>query len=222
MKSMSFSSESSSFSIGYYVPPVKFKELEFDDFVNLCKKFQIKLIELNDEFFDKYMYEHVDAPSFDLILYTLSDIVCEKVDPSWLRLLVYIQMQSSKTIIIDPLEKMYPTLDRYEQCCILKKVSERENLFYIPSFLRVLDEDIDQIVLSLSKLNIEFPIICKPLKCDAPIKSHYHKILFHPDHLKDCQRPYLLQEFIQHDALLYKVNISKSILKDRSEKQSIH
>ena len=206
------------FTIGYYIPLEKFKELGFDEFVNLCEKSQIKSIQLNDEFFEKYMYAHVDAPSFDLILHTLSDIECENIDQTWLRLLQYIQTQSSKkTIIIDLPEKIYRVLDRYEQACILKKTSEKENLFYVPPFLRVLDEDTEQIMESISKLNMKFPMICKPLKCDAPIASHNHKILFRPDHLKNCQRPYILQEFVQHDAILFKVSISKYIFKDKSE-----
>lgn len=205
----SSSSQPSLFSIAYYVPPAKFEEIDFQDFINLCHEENIKVTELNNEFFDKYMYEKHMAPSFNLILHTLSDIYCENVDPSWLRLLEYIRMQNSKTIITDPIDKISPLLDRYEQYSILTKAANKETLFHVPSYLRVLDENSNDIVQALSQLNITFPIICKPLKCDAPLKSHYHKIIFDAKHLEECERPCILQQFIEHDALLFKVNISK-------------
>lgn len=206
---MSSTSAAPKFSIAYYVPPAKFEELEFQDFIRLCEEANIKVTSLNDEFFDKYLYEQHTVPSFDLILHTLSDIYCDHVDPSWLRLLQYIRMQNSNTIIVDPIDKITPLLDRYEQYTVLKQAAGNESLFKVPSFLRVLDEHIDEIVGALSQLNIEFPIICKPLKCDAPWKSHYHKIIFSAQQLSECERPCILQQFVEHDALLFKINISK-------------
>ena len=207
---------SPSFSIAYYVPPVKFEELRFHEFIDLCDKAYITTTELNDQFFDKYMYEKKGAPSFDLILHTLSDIICEKVDPSWLRLLEYIRQQRPGTIVLDPPEKISPLLDRYEQYCVLIDAAYKDNLFHVPPLVRVLDDDAGDIIQALTKLKIRFPIICKPLKCDAPLKSHYHKIIFDVQHLSECERPCVLQQFIEHDAVLYKINVGKQISFDRN------
>lgn len=206
---MSSSSASPTHSIAYYIPPAKFEELDFQDFIDLCKEANIKVTELNDAFFDKHMHEKQAAPSFDLIVHTLSDIYSSEVDPSWLQLLQYIPLQKPSTIIVDPIEEVLPVLDRYEQNTILKKAAGNESLFRVPPFLRVLDEKIEEIVQALAQSNIQFPMICKPLKCDAPLKSHSHKIIFNAKHLEECERPYILQQFIAHDALLYRINMSK-------------
>lgn len=180
------------FRIAYYVPPVKFEELRFDEFIDLCDKAIITTTKLNDQFFDKYMYEKTGAPSFDLIVHTLSDIVCEKVDPSWLRLLEKIRQQRPGTIVLDPPEKISPLLDRYEQYCELIDAANKDNLFHVPPLVRVLDDAVGDIIQALAKLKIQFPIICKPLKCDAPLKSHYHKIIFDVQHLAECEPPCVL------------------------------
>ncbi|UJR17311.1 hypothetical protein I4U23_004206 [Adineta vaga] len=197
------------FHLAYFVPPVKFEELRFDVFLELCGQAQIATTELNDEFFNQYLKEKNNSPSFDLIIHTLSDIICETVDPAWLQLLDYLRMQSPKTIIIDSPDKIFPLLDRYEQYCILSDAAAKgANVFHVPPYLRVLeDDDEHDIESSLAKLSINFPLICKPLKCDAPLSSHYHKIVFDKEHLTECNRPCILQQFIEHDAVLFKINV---------------
>lgn len=198
------------YRLAYFVPTVKFDELRFDVFLGLCKEARIETTELTGEFFDKYLYERSNAPKFDLILHTLSDIVCETVDPAWLRLLEYLRMQDpDTTIIIDPPDKIFPLLDRYEQYLILSDAAAHDGVFHVPPSVRVLDEDVPSITQALAKLNITFPIMCKPLKCDAPLSSHYHKIIFDEEHLSECKLPCLLQQFIEHDALLYKINVGR-------------
>ena len=66
------------------------------------------------------------------------------------------------------------------------------------------DDNESTIEKMLIEHQITFPIMCKPIRAHGD-KSHDMKLIFDVEHLNDIDKPCVLQQFIDHDGVLFKV-----------------
>lgn len=193
---LSFSHRETNPLIGYYLSRKKLTKLRFDQFLLLCKRFHFDTIELTSQYFQR---TNVRIPQ--LIIHKLED------DSSSRSLIELIRsLPKSSTIVLDPFDSIARLLDRYEQYSLLKT---KNKSFLVPPFIRVSkDENKSSIEILLMKNQISFPIMCKPIQAHGE-KSHHMKIIFDIEHLNDIDKPCVLQQFIDHDGILFKIFASK-------------
>ena len=182
--------------LGYYLSRKKLSKLRFEQFLFLCKRNHIDTVELTPDYFEQSTNR---IPR--LIVHKLED------DPISHQLFEQIRrLPSSTTIVLDPFDSIAKLLDRYEQYKLLS--SHREH-YLVPRFIRVNDGDDSNVIDNLlHRARIAFPVLCKPIQAHGEF-SHQMKIIFDSQHLTDIDKPCVLQEFIDHDGVLFKIFASK-------------
>lgn len=185
--------------IGYYLSRKKLSKLRFDQFLQLCKHFHIDTIELTHDYF-----ERINTRIPELIIHKLEDDIISRTLYEKIRLL-----PKTSTIILDEFDSISKLLNRYEQYSIL---NSNQKSYIVPPFICVTNDD-NQLMIENMLINnqILFPIMCKPIQAHGE-KSHDMKIIFDIQHLNDIDKPCVLQQFIDHDGILFKVFASKFYL----------
>jgi len=170
----------------------KFSKLRFDQFLLLCKHFHIDTIELTYDYFQR-----TNVPLPQLIIHKLEDDVLSRLLIEKICLL-----PKSSTIILDEFDSISRLLNRYEQYSLLHSDQE---YYIVPPFIRVTNDD-NKLMIEKMLINnrISFPIMCKPIQAHGD-KSHDMKIIFDIQHLNDIDKPCVLQKFIDHNGVLFKV-----------------
>ncbi|CAF0785767.1 unnamed protein product [Adineta ricciae] len=178
--------------IGYYLSRKKLSKLRFDQFLLLCKRSHIETVELTNAYF-----EQADARIPQLIIHKLEDDVVSRSLTERIR-----SLSRSSTIILDEFDSIARLLNRYEQYSIL---DTEKNIYHVPTFIRVTADDNESAIEKmLIEHQITFPIMCKPIRAHGD-KSHDMKLIFDVEHLSDIDKPCVLQQFIDHDGVLFKV-----------------
>lgn len=115
--------------------------------------------------------------------------------------------------LVDHPNDILPVLGRDRMCNILKScllnVKTASGLSVSTPHYLVIKNNInhDCIEEKLSKLPITYPIIVKPLAAAGTVQSHKMLILFAQSALSRICTPVLLQQYTNHDSLLYKVYV---------------
>ncbi|XP_021282508.1 inositol-tetrakisphosphate 1-kinase 1-like [Herrania umbratica] len=63
-------------------------------------------------------------------------------------------------------------------------------------------------VTDLENLKLTFPLIAKPLDADGSETSHKLHLIFDNEGLKNLTAPFVLQEFVNHDGVVFKVYVA--------------
>ena len=182
--------------IGYWLSRKKFSKLRFDQFLLLCKHFHIDTTELTCDYFEG---PNIRIPQ--LIIHKFEDDILSHLLMEKLRLL-----PKSSTIILDEFDSISRLRNRYEQYSLL---NSKNKLYVVPPFILVTNDDNKLIIeKSLISNRVSFPIVCKPIPAHGD-KSHDMKIIFDVQHLDDIDKPCVIQQFIDHNGILFKVFASK-------------
>ena len=182
--------------IGYYLSRKKLAKLRFDQFLLLCKRHHIDTIELSSDYFER---TPVRVPQ--LIVHKLDDDHVSRRLTEQIR-----SLPISSTVVLDRFDAIAKLLDRCEQYSLL---NSNGKLFIVPPFVRI-EQNASRSTVEQALLaqQIAFPLVCKPIQAHGE-KSHDMKIIFDVEHLDDIDRPCVLQQFIDHNGILFKVFASK-------------
>ncbi|XP_030074885.1 inositol-tetrakisphosphate 1-kinase isoform X2 [Microcaecilia unicolor] len=190
--------------IGYCLSEKKKRKLNFHLFEELCRKrgFEVSEIDLG-----KTLSSH--GP-FDIIIHKLSDLIVESgYDVQSHHLIqsfqAYLETQP-RTILLDPLPAMRTLSDRFQSYRLLQSLQSlcRENCIFSPPYIEVMTSDRSKILRHIREQHLTFPFICKPRVAHG-CSSHQMALIFNQHGLGDVKPPCLLQSFINHSAILYKV-----------------
>jgi inositol-1,3,4-trisphosphate 5/6-kinase / inositol-tetrakisphosphate 1-kinase len=104
-------------------------------------------------------------------------------------------------------------IDRlHNRISMLQVVSELDHAplddhstFGIPS--QVVVYDADALADSGLLAALRFPLIAKPLVADGTAKSHKMSLVYHRDSLRKLRPPLVLQEFVNHGGVIFKVYV---------------
>jgi inositol-1,3,4-trisphosphate 5/6-kinase/inositol-tetrakisphosphate 1-kinase len=154
-----------------------------------------------------------------IILHKLTgDIVKEKggEESARLQCIRSIVKANPQTRIVDPIESVGIVVSRLETneriATLLEKMGKDKNvasglpLFYQPSFAVVREANEDALRIMMDN-NLRFPVICKPERACGVAESHAMNIVLSEHGFADIPRPYVMQQYWNHGAILHKVYV---------------
>lgn len=190
--------------MGYWLSERKMKRLHFQDFTELCRKNGLEVVPLD------LTKSLEDQGPLDVIIHKLTDVILEadQNDAQSLQLVKrfedYVNAHP-ETIVLDPFPAIRTLLDRCKSYELIHRIEDhmKDERICSPPFMELTDGfDVDS--LELEKNNLTFPFICKTRVAHGT-NSHEMAIIFNEEDLKDVKPPCVIQSFINHNAVLYKV-----------------
>lgn len=185
------------FSIGYALAPKKRKSFIQPSLVNLARDRSIDLVPIDS---DRPL---IDQGPFDCILHKLSGA-------DWKDHLHQFTSRNPTVPVLDPLDAIERLRNRIS---MLQVVSELEippaaaaaATFGVPKQIVIFDSR--ELSDPAAASGLKFPVIAKPLVSDGSARSHKMSLVFNPDGLIKLKPPIVLQEFINHGGVIFKVYV---------------
>uniref|UniRef100_A0AAY5KBU4 Inositol-1,3,4-trisphosphate 5/6-kinase n=1 Tax=Esox lucius TaxID=8010 RepID=A0AAY5KBU4_ESOLU len=111
-----------------------------------------------------------------------------------------------ETIVLDPLPAIRTLLDRWKSYQLIHRIEDcmQDERICSPPFLVLNTEFGPDTLEQIQKHGLTFPFICKTRVAHGT-NSHEMAIIFSEEDLKDVKPPCVIQSFINHNAVLYKV-----------------
>uniref|UniRef100_H3BG63 Inositol-tetrakisphosphate 1-kinase n=1 Tax=Latimeria chalumnae TaxID=7897 RepID=H3BG63_LATCH len=192
--------------VGYCLSEKKRKKLNFQGFADLCRKHGIEVVQID-------LNESISAQGpFHLIIHKLSDLMMEADHDIQSRLLVQ-NLENYVTahphlILLDPLPAIRKLLDRFESYKLIQSLQHQacltDDRICSPPYLELEVSDRSKLLRRISEQKLTFPFICKRRVAHGS-SSHEMALIFNEEGLKDVSPPCVMQSFINHDAVLYKL-----------------
>ncbi|KAF3844857.1 hypothetical protein F7725_008020 [Dissostichus mawsoni] len=186
--------------VGYWLSEKKMKKLNFQAFADLCRKRGIEVVQL-----DLSQPLEEQGP-LDVIIHKLTDLILEADQNDSQAVLLVQRVQDyidahPETIVLDPLPAIRTLLDRCKSYQLIHRIESCMQVFLFPTVTccraNAGTDPADGKV-------IEHRTICKTRVAHGT-NSHEMAIIFSEEDLKDVKPPCVIQSFINHNAVLYKV-----------------
>uniref|UniRef100_A0A8C1I2L1 Inositol-tetrakisphosphate 1-kinase b n=2 Tax=Cyprinus carpio TaxID=7962 RepID=A0A8C1I2L1_CYPCA len=187
--------------VGYWLSEKKMKKLNFLAFAEMCRKRGIEVVQL-----DLSQPLEEQGP-LDVIIHKLTDLILEADQNDTQSLLLVQRVQDyidahPETIILDPLPAIRTLLDRCKSYQLVHRIEDcmRDVRICSPPFMVLNSEcgpdTLEQIKHLFWKFKFSVSSHCGSLQM---------AIIFNAEDLKDVKPPCVIQSFINHNAVLYKV-----------------
>ncbi|XP_018414001.1 PREDICTED: inositol-tetrakisphosphate 1-kinase [Nanorana parkeri] len=191
--------------VGYWMSEKKIKKLNFQGFADLCRKRGIEVVLLN------LSKPIEDQGPLDVIIHKLTDVILEadQNDSEAVQLVQRFQDYIDahpETIILDPLPAIRTLLDRSKSYELIRRIESymQDERLCSPPFMELSKECGDDTLTVIEQNGLAFPFICKTRVAHGT-NSHEMAIIFNKEGLRRIQPPCVIQSFISHNAVLYKV-----------------
>ncbi|XP_009781195.1 inositol-tetrakisphosphate 1-kinase 1 [Nicotiana tabacum] len=183
------------YGVGYALAPKKRASFIQLSLVNLAKERGIDLIKIDT---DKPL---IDQGPFDCVLHKL-------YGDDWKRQLKDYASQNPHALIIDSPESIERLHNRISMLQVVTELEIDGQMasFGIPKQTVIYDAKMVS-ALYLENEGLKFPVIAKPLVADGSAKSHKMLLVFNKDGLRKLKPPIVLQEFVNHGAVIFKVYV---------------
>ncbi|XP_044023624.1 inositol-tetrakisphosphate 1-kinase isoform X2 [Siniperca chuatsi] len=111
-----------------------------------------------------------------------------------------------ETIILDPLPAIRTLLDRCKSYQLIHRIEScmQDERICSPPFMVLNSECSPDVLEQIKRQGLTFPFICKTRVAHGT-NSHEMAIIFSEEDLNDVKPPCVIQSFINHNAVLYKV-----------------
>lgn len=189
------------FAVGYALAPKKQASFIQDSLVQLACERGIDLVQIDIQ------RPLVDQGPFDCVLHKL-------YSDDWKRQLKEFEETNPSALIIDQpeaIERLHNRISMLQVVAELEmdpsKMAGAETAsFGIPKQIVIYEFG------SVSEVNVEkeglkFPVIAKPLVADGSAKSHKMLLVYNNDGLNKLKPPIVLQEFVNHGGVIFKVYV---------------
>uniref|UniRef100_A0A4W5RRX8 Inositol-tetrakisphosphate 1-kinase n=1 Tax=Hucho hucho TaxID=62062 RepID=A0A4W5RRX8_9TELE len=191
--------------VGYWLSEKKMKKLNFQAFADLCRKRGIEVVQL-----DLSQPLEEQGP-LDVIIHKLTDLILEADQNDTQSVLLVQRVQDyieahPETIVLDPLPAIRTLLDRCKSYQLIHRIEDcmQDERICSPPFMVLNTECGPDTLEQIEKHGLTFPFICKTRVAHGT-NSHEMAIIFSEEDLKDVKPPCVIQSFINHNAVLYKV-----------------
>lgn len=149
----------------------------------------------------------LDQGPFDVILHKITGEV-------WHQQLKAYKQKNPKVFIFDPpeaIKKVYNRKSMLQEVADLNFQHSQGNVG-VPKQL-VVDVDSVSICEEVARENLRFPLVAKPLWIDGTTKSHALSLAFNDSGLLSLTTPLVLQEFVNHGGIMFKVFVVGHLIK---------
>jgi len=181
----------------------------FDTFAHLCGKTGIDLIEVD---MDRPLEQQ--GP-FDLIIQKLTDYMAAAIggNKDAMKILKGLEMYTKdhpEVILIDPMESVRKLFDRTMSYEIMKEceILEEGVRVFIPNFVQIDELDYKQNLMKIENAGVSYPMVCKTVIGHGSESCHEMTLIFNKEGLKDLMPPCVVQQFVNHNAVLFKVFVA--------------
>uniref|UniRef100_A0A4W5RJJ5 Inositol-tetrakisphosphate 1-kinase n=1 Tax=Hucho hucho TaxID=62062 RepID=A0A4W5RJJ5_9TELE len=147
----------------------------------------------------------------DVIIHKLTDLILEADQNDTQSVLLVQRVQDyieahPETIVLDPLPAIRTLLDRCKSYQLIHRIEDcmQDERICSPPFMVLNTECGPDTLEQIEKHGLTFPFICKTRVAHGT-NSHEMAIIFSEEDLKDVKPPCVIQSFINHNAVLYKV-----------------
>ncbi|KAG5228689.1 inositol-tetrakisphosphate kinase [Salix suchowensis] len=186
--------------VGYALLPKKQQSFIQDSLLSLCKSKGVDLVKIDQE------RRLTDQGPFDCVLHKLDG-------EHWRKQLEEFQTQNPNSTIIDSpasIERLHNRISMLQVVSELKIESETDT-FGIPKQIVIYDKEtlFDQ----QSWEFLKYPVVAKPLIADGSAKSHKMALVFNHEGLNKLKPPIVLQEFVNHGGVIFKVYVVGEFVK---------
>lgn len=184
--------ENRRFRIGYALAPKKKQSFVQPSLVNLSKDRGIDLVEI-----DRAIPLLNQGP-FDCVLH-------KWYGDDWKSQLHEFSLKNPGIPIIDSINAIERLHNRISMLQVVSelKIVQDDDTFGIPSQVVVYNTN----GLSESSNALRFPVVAKPLVADGSAESHKMKLVYNKDGLLKLKPPLVLQEFVNHGGVIFKVYV---------------
>ncbi|KAG8193680.1 hypothetical protein JTE90_024043 [Oedothorax gibbosus] len=191
--------------VGYWWSEKKSRKINSSELAEVCRAAGLDLVKLDlDRPFE-------EQGPFNAIVHKLSDVIVKGKKGDLQSKLIcesfqkYVDSHPSM-VVIDPLPNIENVLDRYRQYKIVdeSEICDKDDIF-IPAFVELLSMNVPENLAKMKSAGIEFPIVCKPSMAHGSTLSHQMCLIFNEEGLKDINPPCVVQSFVNHNAVLYKL-----------------
>ncbi|XP_034078195.1 inositol-tetrakisphosphate 1-kinase isoform X1 [Gymnodraco acuticeps] len=176
------------------------EEDEEAEFPGLCRFVQLDLSQPLEE----------QGP-LDVIIHKLTDLILEADQNDSQAVLLVQRVQDyidahPETIVLDPLPAIRTLLDRCKSYQLIHRIEScmQDERICSPPFMVLNTECSPDVLEQIKRQGLTFPFICKTRVAHGT-NSHEMAIIFSEEDLKDVKPPCVIQSFINHNAVLYKV-----------------
>ncbi|XP_028994581.1 inositol-tetrakisphosphate 1-kinase isoform X2 [Betta splendens] len=191
--------------VGYWLSEKKMKKLNFQAFADLCRKRGIEVVQLD------LTQPLEDQGPLDVIIHKLTDLILEADQNDSQAVLLVQRVQDyidahPETIVLDPLPAIRTLLDRCKSYQLIHRIEScmQDQRICSPPFMVLNTECSPDVLEQIRRQGLTFPFICKTRVAHGT-NSHEMAIIFSEEDLKDVKPPCVIQSFINHNAVLYKV-----------------
>uniref|UniRef100_A0A3Q1APQ7 Inositol-tetrakisphosphate 1-kinase n=1 Tax=Amphiprion ocellaris TaxID=80972 RepID=A0A3Q1APQ7_AMPOC len=197
--------------VGYWLSEKKMKKLNFQAFADLCRKRGIEVVQLD------LSQPLEDQGPLDVIIHKLTDLILEADQNDSQAVLLVQRVQDyidahPETIVLDPLPAIRTLLDRCKSYQLIHRIEScmQDDRICSPPFMVLNTECSPDVLEQIKRQGLTFPFskclcLCHPLNIQTSHCSLLMAIIFSEEDLKDVKPPCVIQSFINHNAVLYKV-----------------
>ncbi|XP_060036923.1 inositol-tetrakisphosphate 1-kinase isoform X1 [Erinaceus europaeus] len=191
--------------LGYWLSDKKLKKLNFQAFAELCRKRGIEVVQLN-------LSRPIEEQGpLDVIIHKLTDVILEADQNGGQSLELVGRFQEyidahPETVVLDPLPAIRTLLDRSKSYELIREIEThmKDDRICSPPFMELTSLRGEDTLRLLEKNGLAFPFICKTRVAHGT-NSHEMAIVFNQEGLSAIRPPCVVQSFINHNAVLYKV-----------------
>ncbi|KAJ7558127.1 hypothetical protein O6H91_04G025400 [Diphasiastrum complanatum] len=187
-------SRNARFKIGYALTEKKQQSLLQPKFLEYAKSRGVDFIRI------EVQMSLLEQGPFEAILHKLRD-------PEWNKQLSLYEMKHPEVIVIDPPEAIKRLHNRISMLQAVAEIQVSDGLetFGIPK--QVVVDKSETLNDSRALAALKFPVIAKPLVADGSARSHAMSLVFHPEGLAKLKPPLVIQEFVNHGGVIFKVYV---------------
>ncbi|EEF52204.1 inositol-tetrakisphosphate 1-kinase 3 isoform X2 [Ricinus communis] len=148
-----------------------------------------------------------DQGPFDIVLHKLTG-------KEWRQILEDFRRTHPEVTVLDPPDAIQHLHNRQSmlQCVADMNLSNSYGKVDVPRQL-VVKRDAAFIPVAVLKAGLMLPIVAKPLVADGSAKSHELSLAYDQESLQKLEPPLVLQEFVNHGGVLFKVYIVGEAIK---------
>uniref|UniRef100_A0A8C2ZCR8 Inositol-tetrakisphosphate 1-kinase n=1 Tax=Cyclopterus lumpus TaxID=8103 RepID=A0A8C2ZCR8_CYCLU len=190
--------------VGYWLSEKKMKKLNFQAFADLCRKRGIEVVQL-----DLSQPLEEQGP-LDVIIHKLTDLILEADQNDSQAVLLVQRVQDyidahPETIVLDPLPAIRTLLDRCKSYQLIHRIEScmQDERICSPPFMVLNTECSPDVLEHIKRQGLTFPFSKRVIYSLSSCSQM--AIIFSEEDLKDVKPPCVIQSFINHNAVLYKV-----------------
>ena len=191
----SSSQSSQRYRIGYALLPKKVQSFIQNSLINQAKQRGIDLIKIDPT------KPLAQQGPFDCVIHKLYS------SPDWNDQLQQLSLHHPNVVVIDSPESIKRLHNRISMLDVVAslKIPQGNQTFGVPK-QRVVYES-ENLMDSMEEEGLKFPLIAKPVTADGSATSHEMSLVFNENGLKKLKTPIVIQEFVNHGGVIFKVYV---------------